>query len=117
MTDTTANDVHGPLQSGSFGGPVQTVVVQAAPQSLPSPDDPAEPNIKEQVKTIRHAVLVLNQMFVSERAAERKEREERWKETDNLWRKLARQVHLVLWLSAFAASGVLLLAARLMGWW
>lgn len=116
MTTTDVNDVNGPVQSGSFGGPVQTVVVQAA-AVLPSPDDPAEPSIKEQVKTIRHAVLVLNQMFVSERTAERREREERWRETDALWRRLARQVHLGLWISGFAASGVLVLAARLMGWW
>lgn len=113
MTATDiGGDANGPVQSGSFGGPVQTVTI-----TLPSPDEPPEPTMKEQIKAIRHAVLVLNQLFVSERAAERKEREERWRETDGHWHTLARRVHLVLWLSGFAASGVLLIAARLMGWW
>lgn len=43
MTTTEANDVHGPLQSGSFTGPVQTVTVT-------TPEPPQ--NLRDQIREI-----------------------------------------------------------------
>ena len=48
MSDTTANDVHGPLQSGSFSGPTQTVYVQM-------PEPPAD--VQEQIQDIWKTVV------------------------------------------------------------
>lgn len=43
MSETHANDVHGPVQSGSFSGPVQTVTVT-------TPEPPQ--NLRDQIQEI-----------------------------------------------------------------
>lgn len=123
MSDTSIDgNVQGPVQSGTFTAPVQTVTI-----TLPTPEEPPEPTIKEQIRAIRFAVLSLNQLFVSDR----KERDQRHAETD------ARHDHIVTRLDrldayvarlsgraqvAMGALGAFILILggallRLLGWW
>lgn len=123
MSDTSIDgNVQGPVQSGTFSGPVQTVTI-----TLPTPDEPPEPTIKEQIRAIRLAVLSLNQLFVSDRA----DRDRRHVETDarheHIMTRLERLDQYVSHLSARAqvavgALGMLIIILagaifRLLGWW
>lgn len=122
MSETHVNDVAGPVQSGTFTGPVQTVTV-----TLPAPDEPPEPTIKEQIRAIRFAVLSLNQMFVSDRADRDRRHQETDARHDHIVTRLDRLDDYVAHLSgraqiAVGALGTLMLVLggvmlRLLGWW
>lgn len=118
-SETNAHDVNGPLQSGTFGGPVQTVHVAIPTMQTIEPPEYLRDAIKDIWK-----VVVSDQL----------ERRERQKATDTtmhlvanklemidkiVW-ELHAETRLIRWMSGAGWVAVLALAgamARLLGWW
>lgn len=99
-----------------------TVVVQSA-AAAPLPDEPKQPPIPEQIRTIRMVVLQLQQMFIADRTEREQHQTAAAQFRADVERRLAMLDRRLLWTQAGSFLGgagialALLGLGRWIGWW
>lgn len=102
---------------------MHTTVVVQSPTSAPLPEEPNEPPIREQIRTIRMVVMQLQQMFIGDRTEREQHQAAAAQFRTDVERRLATLDRRLLWTQAGSFLGgaslvfVLVAAGRWMGWW